>query len=77
MGAGARMLQEGAYTLRRLGGEDVLELAGLLLDFALAIHRQTVGEQAFGEPMSANDPGRLLPPLGREFYDHRAVSHRG
>ena len=64
MGASSRVSQECADLIRSFGRQNMLELAGLLLDFALAIHRQTVGEQAFGEPMSANDPGRLLPPLG-------------
>ena len=48
VGAGSRVAEERANLIRRSGREDVLELAGLLLDFRLALHGKAVGEQALG-----------------------------
>jgi hypothetical protein len=42
------MSQERADFVGSAGRENVLELAGLLLDFGLAVHGETVGKQAFG-----------------------------
>jgi hypothetical protein len=38
VGAGERVVEEGTDLVRGFGREDVLELAGLLLDFGFAIH---------------------------------------
>jgi hypothetical protein len=41
------MPQKSTNLIRRLGRKNVLELASLLLDLRLAIHRQTIREQPF------------------------------
>jgi hypothetical protein len=47
--ASAWMAEESTDLVSHFGREDVLEFAGLLLDFGFAIHRQAVGEQAGGD----------------------------
>jgi len=42
------MAQERADLVGRFRRENVLELAGLLLDFGFAIHREAVSEDALG-----------------------------
>ena len=54
----------------------MLELAGLLLDFGFAVHRQTVGEKTLGEAMTANDVSRALTAAGGQFDNHAAVPNR-
>src|ERR1051326_8776692 len=44
MGAASRMPKKGADLIRRLRGQDVLELASLLLDLSLAVHGQAIGK---------------------------------
>ena len=52
------MSEERADLVGGFRREDVLELAGLLLDFGFAVHGEAVGEQALGQPVAANDaPG--------------------
>ena len=63
------MIEEGADFVGRFGGEDVLELAGLLLDFGFAVHGERVGEEPLGEAVSADDIGGALMSAGREFDD--------
>jgi len=70
------MAQECAYFVGSFGREDVLELAGLLLDFGLTVHGETVGEEALGEAVSADDIGGALTAAGCEFDDHAAVASR-
>ena len=68
------MAQEGADLVGGFGRQDVLELAGLLFDFGFAVHGETVGEQAFGKAMAADDIGGALAAAGREFDNHAAVA---
>ena len=44
MRAAFGMSKEGADFIRRFWREDVLELAGLLLDLGLAVHGEAVGK---------------------------------
>ena len=86
VGAGSWMAQEGADFVGRFRGQDVLELAGLLLDFGFAVHGERVGEQTLGQAMAANNVGGALTSARREFDDQRcrrptrrrpASAHRG
>jgi len=45
--ASERVVEEGADLVGGFGGEDVLELAGLLFDFGFAVHGEGIGEEAF------------------------------
>jgi len=74
MRARLRMAQERADLIRRFGREDVLELAGLLLDFGLAVHGERIGEEALGETMAADDVGSAVTATAGEFYDQRALA---
>ena len=76
MRASARVTEERAYLVGGFGRKDVLELAGLLFDFGLAIHGKTVGEQALSKAVSANDVSGALAAAGREFHNHAAVAGR-
>lgn len=76
MRAGARMVEEGADLVGGFGREDVLELAGLLLDFGFAVHGKRIGEEALGEAVAADDVGGALVPTRSEFDDRRAVARR-
>src|SRR5438876_11897144 len=64
--AGLRMSKKCADLVGRFRGKNVLELARLLLDLRLAVERQAVSEQTFGEPVTANNVGCSLPPTRRE-----------
>ena len=76
MGARRRMPEKRTYLISHSWTEDVFKLAGLLLDFAFAIHGEAVGEQALGEAMAANDAdGAFTPPIG-EFDDETAIAER-
>jgi len=68
------MAEEGADLVGCLGGEDVLELAGLLLDLGLAVHGETVGEETLGEAVTADDAAGALASAWRQFDDQGAVS---
>src|SRR5437867_3870096 len=70
------MAEEGADLVGCLGGEDVLELAGLLLDLGLAVHGEAVGEEALGEAVTADDAAGALASAWSQFDDQRAVSGR-
>src|SRR2546421_2422060 len=72
--AGAGMVQKRADFVRGFGRQNVLELAGLLLDFGFAVHGQTVGEQPLGQAGTANDVRGPLPPMIRQFYDQVAIT---
>jgi hypothetical protein len=63
------MAQEGADFVGCLGGQDVLELAGLLLDLGLAVHGETVGEKALGEAVTTNDAAGALASARSQFDD--------
>lgn len=71
MRTGSGMSEESADLVRSLVRQDVLELAGLLLDFRLAVERKAVSEQAFGKSMPANNVRSALAPPRGEF-DYRA-----
>src|ERR1700752_171924 len=55
MRASAGVSEEGANLVSRFRGEDVLELASLLLDLGFAIHGEAVGKEALGQAMATND----------------------
>lgn len=62
MRAGPWMPKERADFVGRLRRKNVLELTRLLLDFRLAVHRQTVGKEPLGQPVPPdNAPGALAP----------------
>jgi hypothetical protein len=63
------MAEEGANLVGRFGREDVLELAGLLLDFSFAVHGETVRKQAFGETVSADDAACFVAASCGQFHD--------
>ena len=63
------MAQERADLIRGFGGEDVLELAGLLLDFGFAVHGEAVGEQALGQAMTADDAAGAFASARRQRDD--------
>ena len=73
--AGSGMAQEGADLVGCSGREDVLELAGLLFDHRFAVNSQTVGEEALGEAMTANNAARLAPAARCERNDGAAVTN--
>ena len=75
MRTSARVVEEGADFVGGFGGQNVLELAGLLFDFGLAVHGERVGEETFGEAVAADDVGGALHAAGREFDDQGAVSN--
>lgn len=69
MRAGPRVVEEGANLVGCLRRQNVLELAGLLLDFGLAIHREGVGEKPLGQPVTTDDIGGSLEPARRQLHD--------
>ena len=69
MRAGTRMSQERTDLVRRFRRKDVLKLAGLLLDFSLAVHGKAVGEEPFGQPMPPDDAASLFASARRELND--------
>ena len=48
MGAGQRVVKKSADLVGGFRRENVLELAGLLLDLGFAVHGKRIGEEAFG-----------------------------
>ncbi len=74
MGAGERVVEESADFVGGFGREDVLELAGLLLDFGFAVHGEGIGEEAFRQPVTADDVGGTLVSARGEFDDRGAVA---
>ena len=67
MRASARVAEEGAYLVGGFGREDVLELAGLLFDFGLAVHGEAVGEQSLSQAVAANDVSGALTAARGKF----------
>src|SRR5438477_10697218 len=67
------MSEEGADLVSRSWRQDVLKLAGLLLDFGLTIHGETVREEPLGETVPANDAAGLLASSRREGHHRAAV----
>src|SRR3984957_431338 len=76
VGTSPGMSEEAADLVGGFRRQDVFELAGLLLDFGLAIQGQAVSEETFGQTMPANDIGRPLSSTGSKFHDHAAVAGR-
>jgi len=74
MRACAGMAQKGADLVRSFGRKDVLELAGLLLDFSFAVHGETVSEETLGQAMPADDTAGALASARGEFDNHRAIT---
>lgn len=68
------MAEERADLVGGFGRENVLELAGLLLDFGLAVHRQTVSEKALGQPMPADDATGALAAAWGELHDQGPIA---
>ena len=71
------MPEKRADFVRRLGRENVLELAGLLFDFGFAIHCQAVGKQPLGQPVTANNAAGALAAARGEFDNQSSVANRG
>ena len=76
MGAGERVVEEGADLVGGFAREYVLELASLLLDFRFTVHGERIGEQAFRQAVAADDVGGALVSAGGEFDDRGAVAGR-
>ncbi len=70
------MVEELANLVGGFGGKDVLELAGLLLDFGFAVHGKRIGEQALGQAVAADDVGSALMAARGEFDDGLAIASR-
>ena len=56
--------------------QDVFELAGLLLDFGLAVHGQRIGKEAFCQTMTPDNVGGALVSTWRELDDGGAIASR-
>src|SRR5579862_8960625 len=76
VGTSSGMTEEGADFVGGLGRENVLELAGLLLDLRFAVESQAVGEQALGQAVAANDVGRPQSAARSKFHDQAAITCR-
>jgi hypothetical protein len=68
------MAEESADFVGCLRRQDVLELAGLFLDFRLAVHGETVGKKALGEAVTANDAAGALASARGQLDDQGSVS---
>ena len=73
MRAGLRMAQERADFIRHLRREDVLELAGLLLDFIFILHLQGLRKQPLRKPVPPNHVRGALPACRSEIDNKLAV----
>ncbi len=67
------MSQEGADAVRRLRREDVLELAGLLLDDRFILNTQGLHKEPLSQPVAPDDALRPLASLLRELDRLHAV----
>ena len=74
MRAGERMSQKCADLVRRLGRENMLKLAGLLLDFGFAVHRQAVGKKPLRKPVATNNISGPLAAARSQFNNLVAIS---
>ena len=68
------MPKERADFIGSLVRQDVLELAGLLLDLRLAVERKAVGEQALRQPMAADNVRGALAPTRGELDDRASIA---
>jgi hypothetical protein len=75
MRAGTRVPKESADFVSRFRRENMLELAGLLLDFRFAVHSQAVGEKALRQPVATDDAARTLAAARGQFNYQRAIAH--
>ena len=73
MGTGSRVPEEGTDFLGDLGRENVLKLAGLLLNFFFVLHLQGLREETFGKTMATNDIGGTLLAHRSEVNDEFAM----
>ena len=73
---GARVAEEGTYLLGGFGRKDVFELACLLLNLALVLHAEALGEEALGETVTTNNASGALTSARSEFNDHAAVGRK-
>ena len=69
------MPQESANLIRCLSRQDVLKLAGLLLNFGLAVHGKRVREEPLRKPMPPNDVRSPLASTSGEFNNQRAFAN--
>ena len=74
MRASARVAEKRTDFVCSFRRKNVLELAGLLFDFRLAVHGQSVGKKTLGKAVAADDVGSALSSARRKLYDHAAVS---
>ena len=70
MRASTGMPQKGADFIRRFERQDVLEFAGLLLDFGFAVHGEAIGKQPLGQAVAADDASGAFTAARGEFDDH-------
>ena len=68
------MAEEGANFVGGFRGEDVLKLAGLLLDFRFTVHGQAVGKKALGKAMAADDAACAFAATRCEFDNEGSVA---
>jgi len=58
----------------RFRRQNMLEFAGLLLDFRFTVHGQAVCEEALCEAMAADDASGLFASAGSELNDQRSIT---
>ena len=71
-----RVAEESADLVRRLGRQNVLELACLLLDFGFAVESERIGEQPLGKAMAPDDISRSLSSPFSKFHQNAAITGR-
>src|SRR5690242_2563650 len=69
------MSKKRADLVCRFRRQVVLELASLLLDFCLAVHRERIRKKTFGQSVAANDVRRPLPPSRRQLDNRATITH--
>ena len=72
-----RVTQEGADAVRRFRRQDMLELAGLLLDYRLVRYPQSLHEQDFRQPVTSDDVFCALAAAIRELNGLQSMLGRG
>ena len=75
MRAGPRVSEECADFVRSLRRKNMLELAGLLLDFGLAVHSQTVSEEPLRQPVPSDDAAGIFSSAGCKLNDQGSIPH--
>jgi hypothetical protein len=68
--------KERADLVRSFRRENVLEFAGLLLDFRFTFQCQAIREKTLREAVPTNDVRSSLPSARGQFNDQTAIAHR-